>query len=249
VRILLVSDLHYVLPQFDWVVRAADRFDVVVLAGDHLDVSSPVPLEAQSVVVLRYADLIAEQTTVVVSSGNHDLTGPDAAGEQCALWLDEARSKGVPTDGQSLELGDVLITICPWWDGDVGKAAVAAQLARDAVRRPARWIWVYHWPPTSSPTSWTGKRHYGDPDLEGWIAEFAPDIVLTGHVHQSPFKPEGSWIDRIGSTWVCNAGNQIGQVPARIEIDLEANEAVWESMLGVEVQPLGGAELAERTVF
>jgi len=32
-RILLVSDLHYTLPQLDWVVRAAPRFDLVVLAG------------------------------------------------------------------------------------------------------------------------------------------------------------------------------------------------------------------------
>ena len=41
-RILLVSDLHYTLPQLDWVVRAAPRFDLVVLAGDHFDISSAV---------------------------------------------------------------------------------------------------------------------------------------------------------------------------------------------------------------
>jgi len=27
-RILLVSDLHYTLPQLDWVVRAAPSFDL-----------------------------------------------------------------------------------------------------------------------------------------------------------------------------------------------------------------------------
>ena len=57
-RILLVSDLHYTLPQLDWVVRAAPGFDLVVLAGDSLDISSIVPLEAQSVVVLRYLSLL-----------------------------------------------------------------------------------------------------------------------------------------------------------------------------------------------
>ena len=30
-RILLVSDLHYTLPQLDWVVRAAPSFDLVVM--------------------------------------------------------------------------------------------------------------------------------------------------------------------------------------------------------------------------
>jgi hypothetical protein len=33
VRILLVSDLHYALPQFDWVVDHAPDFDLVVVAG------------------------------------------------------------------------------------------------------------------------------------------------------------------------------------------------------------------------
>ena len=249
-RILLVSDLHYALPQFDWVVSAAPEFDLVVLAGDHLDVSSPVPLDAQSVVVLRYAELIAEQTRLVVSSGNHDLTGPDAAGEQAALWLAaHADLAGFAVDGRSLELDDTLVTVCPWWDGPVGREAVSAQLATDAARRPGTWIWVYHWPPVDSPTSWTGKRFYGDADVLGWIQEHQPDLVLCGHVHQSPFKPDGHWVDRIGRTLVLNAGNQIGRTPVRIEVDLADGWATWVSMMGVEEQELAAPEIAARRVF
>lgn len=33
-RILVASDLHYGLPHYDWLVRAADDVDVVALAGD-----------------------------------------------------------------------------------------------------------------------------------------------------------------------------------------------------------------------
>ncbi len=43
-KLLLVSDLHYALPHFDWVLDQAADFDVVVLAGDQLDLSSAVPL-------------------------------------------------------------------------------------------------------------------------------------------------------------------------------------------------------------
>jgi Icc-related predicted phosphoesterase len=247
-RLLLVSDLHYALPQFDWVVAEASRFDVVVIAGDHLDVSSPLPLEAQSLVILEYARLIAATTRLAISSGNHDLTGPDDAGEQCALWLSAARAAGIPTDGISLLVDDTLVTICPWWDGPAGRDEVDALLRRDAARRPARWVWVYHWPPVDSPTSWTGKRYYGDADVLAWIDELRPDVVLTGHVHQSPFKPEGSWVDRIGDTWVFNAGNQIGRTPVRVEIDFDEGWATWFSMLGVEEQQLD-APLAARTVF
>ena len=70
--------------------------------------------------------------------------------------------------------------------------------------------------------------------LSGWIGRYRPDLVLTGHVHQAPFVPGGGWADRIGATWVFNAGQQAGPVPARIEIDLPDGAgapatAVWTS--------------------
>lgn len=242
-RLLLVSDLHYSLRQFDAVVDAAGDFDVVVVAGDHLDISATVELDAQIVVVVRYLEMLRDAVTVAVSSGNHDLTGVNPQGERAALWMSEVRDAGIPTDGDSVELDDTLITICPWWDGPLGREAVEAQLERDAVRRPARWIWVYHWPPTGSPTCWTGSRHYGDPDLVGWIERFGPDIVLTGHVHEPPFKPGGSWCDRIEgvrTTWVFNPGRQIGPRPTAVELDLAAGTATWRSMMGDETVALDG---------
>jgi Icc-related predicted phosphoesterase len=249
VRILLVSDLHYSLPQFDWVVGAAADVDVVVIAGDHLDISSHVALSTQAFVVSNYVAMLREHTQVIISSGNHDLTGPDAHGENAALWLHGLRAQGVPTDGESFLVGDTLFTICPWWDGPLGRERVARHLAADAARRPARWLWVYHWPPTDSPTTWTGRSHYGDPDLAGWIAEHQPDMVFSGHVHGPPFKPDGSWVDRIGTTWVFNPGNQRGPQPTRIEIDLDEGTATWLSQIGIEHADLSVPARPPRTVF
>ena len=53
-RMLLVSDLHYTLKQFDWLVGAAADYDLVVVAGDLLDIGSRVEPDAQIVVVLEY---------------------------------------------------------------------------------------------------------------------------------------------------------------------------------------------------
>ena len=248
-RLLLVSDLHYCLPQLDWVVRAAPRFDLVVLAGDCLDVSSAVPLDVQAVVVRRYLGLLGEATRVAVASGNHDLTGPDAHGEQSAPWLADARSARVACDGDSIDLGPTRVRICPWWDGPIGRAALEARLADEAAQRPAHWIWVYHWPPMGSPTCWTGRRHYGDTEVGAWIDRFQPDLVLTGHVHEPPFKPAGNWADRRICSWIINAGRQIGPVPAHICIDLEAGTATWLSMMGEESLRLGAAAAPARTVF
>ena len=69
----------------------------MVLAGDQLDISSTVSLDAQAIVILRYLALLQAAGTVVIGSGNHDLTGPDAQGEQSALWLAEAAPACRPT--------------------------------------------------------------------------------------------------------------------------------------------------------
>jgi Icc-related predicted phosphoesterase len=131
----------------------------------------------------------------------------------------------------------------------LGRAEVVTQLAADAGRRADTWVWVYHWPPLGSPTCWTGRRDYGDADLREWIAEYKPDMVLTGHVHEAPFKSDGSWVDRIGSTWVFNAGHQIGKVPAFIELDLTTRQAKWVSIMGSESVDLRAATAPARTVF
>lgn len=248
-RLLLVADLHYTLPQLDWVVRAAPGYDLVVLAGDSLDISSPVPLDVQCVVLLRYLALLRDAGRVVVSSGNHDLTGPDAHGEQAALWLAEARAAGVPTDGDTPTLGDTTLSICPWWDGPIGRDALQARLAADATLKAARWLWVYHWPPLGSPTCWTGRRDYGDSELGGWIDRFQPDAVLTGHVHEPPFKPSGHWAERRGRTWIFNPGRQIGPVPAHIVLDYPAGTASWHSMMGSEQLDLADPAAPARQVF
>ena len=98
-QILLASDLHYSLPQFDWVERVAPEHDVVVLAGDHLDISSSVRPQVQLVAVLAHLRRLARLTRLVACSGNHDLTGRDDDGEQAARWLAEAGPAGVAVDG------------------------------------------------------------------------------------------------------------------------------------------------------
>ena len=54
-------------------------------------------------------------------------------------------------------------------------------------------------------------------------------MVLSGHIHNSPFYVEGSWIDRIGSTWVFNPGRQLGAQPTTIIVDLDTMTAEWSS--------------------
>jgi Icc-related predicted phosphoesterase len=233
-RILLVSDLHYSLKQFDWVVAHAGDFDCVVLAGDHLDIRSYVEPDAQIAVVLEYFRRLAAKTTVVVCSGNHDLNARNELGERAALWLDEA-SANAHVDGSSVTMDEVHLTVCPWWDGPRTRDHVDVFLTDEAKRVDGRrWVWVYHAPPDVSPTSWTGTRYYGDADLNAWIAQHQPALVLCGHVHESPFVDGGGWAAQVGTTWVLNAGHEPGPVPAHVVIDVGAARCTWSGSAGHE---------------
>jgi Icc-related predicted phosphoesterase len=233
-RCLVVADLHYSLPQFDWLLQAAPQFDLVIFAGDALDIGSIVDFRAQIVVVQKYLAMLASVTRVVVCSGNHDLDARNDEGEKVPRWLEDLRAHDIVCDGESFSIGDVLFTVCPWWDGPIVKQRIADQLEADGARRAGKWIWIHHAPPANSPVSWGGKRFFGDPDLVEWIARHRPDLVISGHVHQSPFVRDGSWFDRLGATWAFNVGHQFGRPPAHMVLDLASNEAFWMSAAGAE---------------
>jgi len=236
-RILLTSDLHYKLRQYDWLIGAAAAFDVVVIAGDHVDAFLPVPPDVQIAALSATLGAVARKSRLLVCSGNHDLNARNAAGEKTADWLAALRSTAAAVDGDSVTIGDTLFTVCPWWDGPQARRDVERVLDDASRRRSGAWVWVYHAPPLG-PLSWTGKRHYGDVVLAELIGRHSPTAVLCGHIHEAPFKRDGSWVDRIGETWLFNAGRQIGDVPARIEIDFGAPAARWISLAGVEERAL-----------
>src|SRR5712672_1942553 len=155
-RCLVVADLHYSLPQFDWLLSAAPHFDLVIFAGDALDVGSFVDFRAQIVVVRKYLALLSGITRVILCSGNHDLDERSPEGEKISRW-------------------------------------------------------------------------FGEVELAQWIESYQPSMVISGHVHQSPFIPDGSWFDRLGDTWVLNTGLQPGRPPVYIVLDIDDGRAFWLS--------------------
>ncbi|MBI2422831.1 MAG: metallophosphoesterase family protein [Candidatus Hydrogenedentes bacterium] len=246
-RILVVADLHYSLKQFDWVTSVAGGYDLVVVAGDLLDLAGHADLDTQIVVVLKYLDRIRSQAPLIVSSGNHDGDAKNAEDEYIAGWLQRARRENLHVDGDSLMLSEDLFTVCPWWDGPVTREAMRAFIDAEREKPRKRWFWLHHAPPDQSPVSWTGKKHYGDAHLNEIIATHRPHFIFSGHVHNSPFQKEGSWIDRIAETWVFNPGHETSALPSYIVVDLEAMRATWVSSMGTEVVDLT-APLAARSM-
>jgi Icc-related predicted phosphoesterase len=238
-QVLVVSDLHYGLQQLDWVAAHARDFDAVVFGGDHLDVVGGADLRAQIALFTAYFADLSDATVVIANSGNHDLSQRGSHGEKWADWMGGLDPR-VVADGAVIELGDELISVCAWWEGPVTLGRLERQLSADAGQRREgqRWWWVYHSPPDRSPTSRSRARWFGDDVLNRLISEHRPDLVLAGHVHESPFQADGSWHDRIGSTTVLNAGRQRGPVPAHIVIDTCVGSATWWSSAGEATVPI-----------
>ena len=227
-RVLLVSDLHYDLRKLDWVLAESTDVDLLVVAGDLLDIASSVPLDAQIAVVLEYLVRFAEHTTTVACSGNHDLDHRNDGGERATAWINEARAGGVAVDGDSVTVGNWTVTACGWWEGPQTLGVLESMLEAASESRTGQWMWVWHGPPEGA-LSWTGTRHYGDPELPRLIDAHQPDAVLCGHIHQAPFVRNGAWAERRADTWLFNAGHQPGPIPTSITIDFGQGNASWWS--------------------
>ena len=106
-KILIASDLHYRLKQFDWLASQANHCDAIIIAGDMLDISSSMDLSVQIVVMKKYLRKISETTPLLVCSGNHDGNEKNDADEYIAPWLQEARDQQVHVDADKVFCGHI----------------------------------------------------------------------------------------------------------------------------------------------
>ena len=239
-RCLIISDIHYSLAQYDWILRVAKNYQLVILAGDLLDVSAIADIGAQIVVINKYIEKLTQITNVIVCSGNHDLDSCDSDGEKISAWLIDLKIFGAKCDGEAFTYESYYFSVCPWWDGPKTKEKFINWILDESRKtKTKKWIWVHHAPPKSSPVSWSGKKCMGDADLFHLIETYQPLAVISGHIHQSPFVKEGAWVDKIGKSWCFNAGRQIGAPPAFIAIDLASDQAFWLSGMGLQSIDLG----------
>ena len=237
-KLLITSDLHYNLQQFEWLLRVAPDFDYVVLAGDLLNVAGYLELELQITVVGEYLERLSKVSRVIVCSGNHDGETKTESGEYTAKWLQAIASETLFVDWQEVRDRDVLISVCPWWDGPESRKEMDQMLEKHSRLEYKKWLWIHHAPPDQCRVSWTGKRHGGDKFLNELIKRYEPTFVISGHIHTAPFYQAGGWVDRLHNTWVCNPGNQPGPVPTTIQLDLGTMGAIFDCSEGRETADL-----------
>ncbi len=186
--ILHVTDFHFNKRWYDWLLHRAPAHDLVVMSGDMLDLAIATPQRRQ---IQWVSDWLNDfPRPISVCSGNHDLEW-DSETERWmpAYWLRDIVNPKVWTDGQRITL-----------DG-------LSFLNIGATTRPKGGeadVWVVHAPPSQTLVSTRSNgADAGDRDLVAAARHFAPQLVLSGHVH-NPLH----WREHRDATLFLNPGRE-----------------------------------------
>ena len=214
-RILHVADIHYRLDWFDWISQQAGNYDVLVVAGDLLNMDSleATPLPQQAHIVCDWLKTLPNPA--VVCTGNHDVWLTEARVKTDIFaeggWLQSCKREGLVVDGQNAAIYGEHFAAVKWGCADWPDSTT---------------IVVCHAPPEWTRISKNSKGvDWGDFEISMRIQERRPKYVLSGHVHQAM-----DWMATEGASYCFNPGFAWkALVPNHIIIDTTKKIACWHS--------------------
>jgi hypothetical protein len=243
VKLLLTADLHYRKPWFDWLLRVAEQYDLVCIAGDLLDMYHPEGVVPQLIYIYEWMQMLTKlQIPVALCSGNHDLPGnhpillPGTSIRKDKLailgeyakhnrWLRALKmnhSVAVDDDSKIIrgKARESIAVVCVPYSAD--GCMFPVQAAADPC------LILHHEPPADASVA---APKNGNREFALLIARQQPAWTLSGHVHFT----EGSknnFSCRIGQTW-CFSCRQVPPkelpppAPNYIVLDTTNREATW----------------------
>jgi Icc-related predicted phosphoesterase len=243
VKLLLTADFHFHKPWFDWILRVADRYDLVCIAGDLLDMFHPDGVVPQLIYVYEWMQILMKlKVPVALCSGNHDLLGNNPIlvsgvsirkdklqilGEfaKHRHWLHSLKMNhlvAVDDDSKIIRTrgGEAITVVClPYAaDGHVQPLNPASQ----------PYLILHHEPPAQTRIS---EPKDGSREFALVVARQQPTWTLSGHVHFT-LGAENDFSQRIGNSWCFNCRQTPPAVvlppePNFIVLDTKKREASW----------------------
>jgi Icc-related predicted phosphoesterase len=254
-KVLFTTDFHGESRWYRWVSEVASRFDLVCIAGDLTEYTTQTATICQVAWLLNWVETFpCRDTTLALCSGNHDTIDLSASAlaetifpkspenermrklKQAltdGFWMDHLKiHESILVDGDVRVVwgreGDYLLVQCiPHWQARAQEDAIrkawedAAKL-RDSEKMP--WLVLHHEPPHDGSDSSTYR---GNVPLRNWIEYYRPDYVVSGHLHNNPFRSQ-EFCQRIGNTWCFNPGSRFNSdIPAHVILDTQTHRAQW----------------------
>jgi Calcineurin-like phosphoesterase len=243
VKLLLTADFHFHRPWFEWLLRVAERYDLVCIAGDLLDMSHPEGAVPQLIYVYEWMQMLTKlQVPIAICSGNHDLPGnrpilfPGVSIRKDKLpilgdfakhqrWLHALKMNhlvAVDDDSKIVRTrsGEAITVIClPYAaDGHVRPVKPATHPC----------LILHHEPPAQ--TLIAGPKG-GSREFELFVARQQPTWTLSGHVHFTP-GAENHFAQRIGRSLCFNCrqlphAKFLPPEPNFIALDTKTGVASW----------------------
>ncbi len=218
--ILLTADLHSKLTWFHWLESQADKYRLIGIAGDLLDLFSSVDPKSQSIAATAFLRRLSNKTRVAVCSGNHDsIDFPANSRVATPLWLSELkRIKNLITDGQIEVLeNSLVVTTLPYIDAIDHLRALLLESYKIAREKQLPWLVLNHTPPAINTTDAEEAK------TAILVKEFQPSYWFSGHVHELPYG--GLWKAQLGKTILLNAGQRLdAKIPNHIIFDVTTGQ-------------------------
>jgi hypothetical protein len=243
VKLLLTADFHFHRPWFEWLLRVADRYDLICIAGDLLDVSHPTGVVPQLIYVYEWMQMLMKlQVPIALCSGNHDLPGnlpillPGVSIRKDKLpilgefakhksWLRALKMNHLVTvDGDSkivrTRSEESITVVC------LPYAADGHIQPLDPAARPC--LLLHHEPPAQTMVA---DPKAGSREFALLVVRQQPTWTLSGHVHLTA-GAENHFSQRIGQTWCFNCrqtppATKLPPEPNIINLDTKSREASW----------------------
>lgn len=184
-KLIHFSDLHAIDRHYEFVIRESQKYDLVCISGDLLDLNEHKFPGNQLNRVISYLKKI--HVPLALCSGNHDSAADSNPRLFQAQWLRDLKSENIYVDGDTFAFGGHTFRCHPWQGRQM--------------RADANDIWLIHAPPDRTKTSIVrggicfGDQLFGDQcrTSEG------PKLALCGHIHEAI-----SWRDTLGRTVILN---------------------------------------------
>ena len=231
-RLLLTAELHYRLSWFKWVEAQAVHHEAIAICGDLLDVFYKEPLKRQVERTTRWLRTLAEKTTVILCSGNHDTIDFPIERSSGAMpaWLNELDSI-ITVDGNTVVIRDqIIITSLSFVATEAQKRPILAAGAQWRAEKGLPWLVLHHHPPAF-------HQGIGPEELTAGhlLKQFSPDFWVSGRLYgQQPFLKKRGWLQRAHNSIVLNTpqlyvGQELleGPFPNHVVLDLTAQQLTW----------------------